>query len=59
MEWLAFWAIEADEMSGEREPTQDELGAKIFAWAQKHNAAYYEKQNQPVPEMKRPAWAGG
>jgi hypothetical protein len=61
MEWLGFWAIEAEAMSdgSEREPTQDELGQKIFAWAQKHNATYYARQGEPVPEMKRPGWAGG
>lgn len=58
-EWVAFWGIEADAVSGEREPTRDELGQKIFAWAQKHNAAYYAKQKQPAPEMKKPGWAGG
>ncbi len=61
VEWIAFWAIEAEAMSGdgEREPTQDELGQKIFAWAQKHNAAHYARVGAPVPEMKRPGWAGG
>ena len=58
---MAFWAIEADEMSGggERAPTQEELGGKIFAWAQRHNTAYYAQRGEPVPEMKRPNWAGG
>lgn len=59
VEWVAFWAIEADEMSGEtqREPNRDELGQKIFAWAQKHNAAYYASRKQEPPPMKRPGWA--
>lgn len=60
VEWIAFWAIEAEAMSGEeREPTRDELGQKIFAWAQKHNAAHYQRLGEPVPDMKRPGWAGG
>ena len=38
-EWLAFYLVEA-ELSGaiEHEPTPDELGGKLVAWAAAHNA---------------------
>jgi hypothetical protein len=38
-EWIAFYLVEA-EMSGtvEREPTEEELGNKLAAWAAMHNA---------------------
>ena len=47
-EWIAFWSVEA-ELSGsrpesEREPTREELGAKIEAWVARHNAAQKAKR---------------
>lgn len=38
-EWIAFYLAEA-ELSGmvERDPTPDELGGKLAAWAAMHNA---------------------
>lgn len=36
-EWLGFWHVEA-EGSEEREPTPDELGEKLAAWAAGQNA---------------------
>jgi hypothetical protein len=39
-EWFAFWKLEAEQSGAEtdRQPTQEELGAKIQAWAAAHNA---------------------
>ena len=38
-EWMAVYAIEADEAAGrEPEPTPEELQEKLLAWAQGHNA---------------------
>jgi hypothetical protein len=39
-EWIAFWKLEAERSGAESErpPTQEELGAKIQAWAAAHNA---------------------
>lgn len=40
-EWIAFWRLEAEQQGAEpdRLPTQDELGAKIAAFAARHNAS--------------------
>jgi len=38
-EWIAYWTIKAEiEGAVEPEPTPDELGDKIAAWAAMHNA---------------------
>jgi hypothetical protein len=39
-EWIAFWKLEAERSGAESErpPTQEELGAKIQAWAAGHNS---------------------
>lgn len=37
-EWFAYYMIEAEAQQGdEQEPTQEELGGKIAAWAAMHN----------------------
>jgi hypothetical protein len=37
-EWIAYWLVKAElEGGAEREPTPDELGGKISAWAAMHN----------------------
>jgi hypothetical protein len=52
-EWVAFWLWEA-ELSGAEpsEPDQDQLTSKIYAWAERHNAAWAAQEARRVQKER-------